>query len=85
MKKVLKMAKNVQIPQELFVLLCQYHLCDIANVEDKICNELSIKLDSLVNRELYSKYKDKTLSAEERELARKEYLDRKGVPDNFRW
>lgn len=79
------MQKKIQISQELFMLLVQYHLCDITDNEDAICRELSVKLDSLVNRELYSKYKDKTLSAEERELARKEYLDRKGVPDNFRW
>lgn len=79
------MQKKIQISQELFMLLVQYHLCDITDNEDVICSELSVKLNSLVSRELYSKYKDRTLSAEERELARQEYLDRKGVPDNFRW
>ena len=38
------------------------------------------KLDALVNQELYKKYKTAP-TEEEREAARKEYLDRKGVPE----
>lgn len=42
------------------------------------------KLDALVTRELYTKYKTAP-GEEEREKARLEYLDRRGVPDSFRW
>ena len=45
---------------------------------------LEKKLDALVMRELYTKYKIAP-SEEEREKARREYLDRRGVPESFRW
>ena len=45
---------------------------------------LEKKLDALVMRELYTKYKT-TPSEEEREKARLEYLDKRGVPKSFRW
>ena len=45
---------------------------------------LEKKLDALVMRELYTKYKTAP-SEEEREKARREYLDKRAVPDNFRW
>lgn len=45
---------------------------------------LEAKLDSLVMRDLYSKYKTAP-TEEEREQARKEYLERRGVPEKFRW
>ncbi len=45
---------------------------------------LEKKLDAMVMRELYTKYKN-ALMEEEKEKARKEYLDRRGVPESFRW
>lgn len=45
---------------------------------------LEKKLDAMVMRELYTKYKT-ALTEEEKEKARKEYLDRRGVPESFRW
>ncbi len=42
-----------------------------------------MKLDSLVQHELYGKYKTAP-TQEKREKARQEYLDRRGVPDSFR-
>lgn len=75
--------KQVQIPQELFMLLLQYHLMEDDGHGDKIKMGLERKLDSMVLRELYGK--SKTAPTEiEREKARKEYLDRRGIPDNFR-
>ena len=45
---------------------------------------LEKKLDTMVLHELYEK--SKTAPTEtEREKFRKEYLDRKGIPDIFRW
>ena len=75
--------KQVQIPQELFVQLIHYHLMeDDSNVEE-IRVSLEKKLDAMVLRELYGK--SKTAPTEgEREKAQ-EYLDRRGIPDSFRW
>ena len=58
-------------------------------MEDDDClNEirqgLEQKLDSLVRHELYAKYKTAP-TQEERENARQEYLEKRGVPDSFRW
>ena len=76
--------KQVQIPQELFILLLRYHLMEDDNHEGEIKIGLEKKLDALVLRELYGK--SKTAPTEgEREKARQEYLDRRGIPDSFRW
>lgn len=51
---------------------------------DTVKPRLEAKLDALVMRDLYSKYKTAP-TEEEREQARKEYLDKRGVPEKFRW
>ena len=76
--------KQVQIPQELFVQLIYYHLMEDDSYIDEIKIGLEKKLDALVLRELYGKSKT-ALTEEEREKARQEYLDRRGIPDSFRW
>ena len=76
--------KQVQIPQELFVLLIHYHLMEDDSYIDEIKIGLEKKLDALVLRELYGKSKT-ALTEEEREKARQEYLDRRGIPNSFRW
>ena len=76
--------RNVQIPYELFFQLLQYFLMENYESEEKIRQGLERKLDTMVNRELYSKYKTAP-SEEEREKSRQEYLDRRGIPENFRW
>lgn len=76
--------KQVQIPQELFILLLRYHLMEDDNHEGEIRIGLEKKLDAMVLRELYGKSKDAQTETE-REKARKEYLDRRGIPDSFRW
>ena len=64
--------KQVQIPQELFVLLLRYHLMEEDSHEDEIRIGLEKKLNTMVLRELYGK--SKVASTEtEREKARKEY------------
>lgn len=88
MKEVVElMSKNVQIPEELFLELCKYHLANLNDTEREkhISEALEGKLDALARRELYSKYKDTSLTDEERERARQEYLDSIGVPNPFRW
>lgn len=78
------MMKNVQIPYELFMLLLCYHLMEDDTCLEEIRQGLEKKLDSLVQHELYGKYKPAP-TQEEREKARQEYLDRREVPDSFRW
>ena len=76
--------KNVQISEQLFVALVKYHLLEIDDVYPEIKKGLEKKVDALVMRELYTKYKTAPTD-EEREKARREYLDKRGVPDSFRW
>lgn len=76
--------KNVQISKELFFSLLRYFLMEQKENVTEIKNGLEQKLDALVMRELYTKYKSAP-TKEEREKARKEYLERRGVPENFRW
>lgn len=76
--------KNVQIPYELFVSLLRYHLMEDNDCLNEIRQGLEQKLDSMVRHELYAKYKT-TLTQEDREKARQEYLDKRGVWDSFRW
>lgn len=76
--------RNVQIPYELFFQILQYFLMENYESEEIIRRGLERKLDTMVNRELYSKYKTAS-TEEEREKSRQEYLDRRGIPENFRW
>ena len=76
--------KNVQISQELFFLLVRYFLIWQEETEPEIVKALEKKMDALVMRELYTQYKTAP-TEEEKEKARREYLDKRGVPDSFRW
>ena len=76
--------KNVQIPQELFMKLLRYHLFDDGGCADDVKKGLEQKMNAMVERELYTKSKTAP-SEEEREKARQEYLDRRGIQADFRW
>lgn len=78
------MSKNVQIPTELFAELVKYHLLDDRSNEKKIIDGLEAKMQKISNHEIYTKSKT-AKNEEDKEKARKEYLDRKGVPESFRW
>ena len=76
--------KSVQIPYDLFVDLVLYHLNSENDFDEEIRQGLEQKLDAILNRQLYSQYK--TAPTEEQwEQARQEYLDRRGVPQSYRW
>lgn len=75
--------KNVTIPEELFIDLVKYFLADIRWDEDRIRSRLQEKLEAMVKRELYTRYKTAG-TPEEREKARQEYLEKVGIPENFR-
>ena len=69
--------RNVQISQDLFMRLLRFHLMEDVSCEREIKQELENKLDRMVMRDLYGKSKTAP-TKEEREQARKEYLDRRG-------
>ena len=76
--------KNVQIPQELFMKLLRYHLLDDDSCTEDVKKGLEQKMKTMVERELYTKSKTAP-SEEEREKARQEDLDRRGIQADFRW
>ena len=76
--------RNVQISQELFMQMLRFHLMEDESCEREIKQELEKKLDRMVMRYLFGKSKT-ARTKEEREQARKEYLDRRGVLESFRW
>ena len=76
--------KQIQIPEQLFFSLIKYHLVDMESELPEIKKGLMDKMDAMVMRELYSKYKTAP-TEEEKQKARKEYLDKRGVPGSFRW
>lgn len=76
--------KSIQISYELFVDLVLYHLNSEDDCEEEIRQGLEQKLDAMLNRQLYSQYKTAP-TEEEREQARQEYLDRRGVSQSYRW
>ena len=76
--------KSVQIFYDLFVALVEYHLAYDDDYAEEIHQGLEKKLDAMVRHELYAKYKTAP-TEEEREQARQEYLDRRGVPQSYRW
>jgi len=76
--------KNVQMSYELFVDLVLYHLNGEDDFEVEIRQGLEQKLDAMLNRQLYSQYKTAP-TEDQRERARQEYLERRGVPQSYRW
>lgn len=80
------MSKNIQIPEQLFFQLFKYHILDMKDQElqELIVKGLNDKFEALVKRDLYTKSKVAE-TPEEREKARQDYLDRIGVPQQYRW
>ena len=76
--------KNIQISEELFFALLKYHLVEIDDVLPEIKMELEDKLEAMIRRDSYTKYKAAP-TEEEREKARQEYLDKVGMHRDFRW
>ena len=79
--------KSVSIPQSLFMDIALYMLFDDDRTEERfrrIQRGLDEKLDRIAEHDLYSKYKTAP-TQEQKEKARQEYLDRKGIPQSFRW
>ncbi len=75
---------NVLISTELFTDMVKYFLLGQEERLPDIQKGLEQKLDTMVNRELYTQYKTAPTEAE-RNKARRDYLDRRGVLEDFRW
>lgn len=80
--------KNVQISFELFSDLVNYFFPDnekdypTGYEADVIREQLSDKMQSMINRELFTRYKTAT-SPTERERYRREYLEQRGFSNAF--
>ena len=70
----------------LFMDLLDYFVLEISEAEayERIVDGLNQKIDKMIMHDLYEKYKTAP-TEEEREAARQEYLDKRGVMDDFRW
>lgn len=76
--------KNIQITDELFCHIVAYHILGMEHLQGVIEKGLEEKMDAIINRELYTKFKTDP-STKEKENARQEYLDKKGIKKDFRW
>ena len=76
--------KNVQISEELFFALLKYHLLEMDDVLPEIKKGLEEKLEAMVRRDLYTKYKTAPTEVD-REIAGLEYLREVGWHRSFRW
>lgn len=76
---------SVQIDKDLFDQILDFFLGDSSTEADAelIREQLAIKLDKLIARQLFTIYKTAP-TAEERERARKQYLDERGIHPSFR-
>lgn len=78
-------SKNVQIDSRLFFELYEYFVVGSDKYDlDYIKSALTQKYERIMEHTYYSMSKNKNLSEEQREYFRKEYLDKKGIPDEFR-
>ena len=76
--------KSVNISVVLFFYLYDYFVYGDVSKHDEITARLKEKMNRMQLRKLYSDSKTAE-SEEEREAARNEYLDRVGVPEDFRY
>lgn len=76
--------KQIQIPETLFLMLCQKHIFENDSYDDAIEKALTDKITRMIEHNDYSIYKT-AKTEEEREKARQRYLESKGIPKDFRW
>ena len=79
-----KKNKKMMIDEDLFRMMYQYFIYDREDLRQEISEGLVEKMDRLIDRDLYTT----SLTAgtdEERESNRIAYLNRKGIPEEFRW
>jgi hypothetical protein len=82
--KAMSREKQVQIPEALFLDIAKYFLFGDTTQEEHIKKRLQEKIDAMERRKTYTQYKTAE-SADERERARRKYLDSVQMGANFRW
>lgn len=81
---------NVQISEELLLALFKFHCLDLPEddrelLQREIRKGLNAKMNAIISRQIYSDSKNPAATPEQRERARQEYLERKGIPVAWRW
>ena len=78
-------AKQVQIDSRLFFELYEYFCRGNDEVDlEYIKSALSVKYERIMEHTLYSMSKKQELTEDQREYFRNQYLDTKGIPEDFR-
>ncbi|QNO15230.1 complexin-2 [Alkalicella caledoniensis] len=75
---------NDYLSYDLFLILVKYHLGGDDIWQKEIAEELNKKVDAIIARNTYTKYKTSP-TKEEQEKARIEYLDLKGYHKDRPW
>ena len=78
------MTKQIQIPEDLFYDLILYHLHGMSEYGERVQKGLEEKYEAWYRRRLYTQSKTAE-TEEEREQARQQYLDEKGILPDWRW
>lgn len=76
--------RSVNISVVLFFYLYDYFVYGDVSRHDEITTRLREKMDKMQRHRLYSDSRT-AATEEEREAARKEYLDLAGLPDDYRY
>lgn len=76
--------KQIQMPESWFMSVVRY-MYGADQERDFILQGIQDKLKRTMEHDLYSVMHDTSKSKEEREKARKKYLESKGIPVDFRW
>ena len=79
-----KKNKKMMIDEDLFRMMYQYFIYDREDLRQEISEGLVEKMDRLIDRDLYTKSLPASTD-EESESNRIAYLNRKGIPEEFRW
>ena len=89
--------KNVQISEQAFYDAClvchsvlndEIRAClrkDELEIVERLETALNAKIDKMIDHTIYTMSKNQNATAEEREVARQKYLNRKGIHKDFRW
>lgn len=76
--------KQIKIDEDLFRMIYQYFIYGREDETEPIKAGLKDKMDKMILRNIYTKSKTAE-SVEERENARRNYLDIKKILEDFRW
>ena len=77
--------KSVSIPENLWLEIVYYMMIDGNSARvPRIRQGITDKLERMIEHDLYTEYKTAT-NDQQKEQARRKYLESKGIPADFRW